>query len=113
MLPPIARDTITILRPATKVIHGSTVADWSQPPQETVTVEGCSVQPGGGNEDRLHRDSIGASFIVYAPPGVAVGALDRVLVDNYPSPLRTSGEPQRWPHGLLEHVVLNLVDWEG
>lgn len=113
MLPPIAQDVITILRPVTKVDHGSTVADWSQPPAEIVNVPGCSIQPAGGNEDRLHRDSVGAAFTVFAPPGTAVGALDRVLVDVYPSPLRVSGEPQRWAPGFLDHVVLDLVAWEG
>jgi hypothetical protein len=114
MLPPIAQETITILRPEMKVDHGSQIPDWSVPPRETVNVSGCSVQPAGGNEDRLHRDSIGALFTVFAPPGVAVGALDRVLVDSYPTPLRIATEGQAWSSGfVLDHVVFDLVAWEG
>jgi hypothetical protein len=42
-----------------------------------------------------------------------VGAFDRVLVDDYGSPLMTTGEPLRWSIGFLDHVVIDLVDWNG
>jgi hypothetical protein len=111
-LPPIATDTITIVHPVIVTDHGAQVPDWSQPATVT-TVEGCSVQPSGGSEDRAHRDQLGAQFTVFAPPETAVDALDRVYVGTYPSPLRLSAEPIRWAVGFLEHVQLHLVAWEG
>ena len=112
-LPPLANQTVTIERPQTIVDHGSVVPDWSVPPAETVTVTGCSVQPAGGGEDRLHRDQVAAQFTLFAPAGVAIGGLDRVLVGGYPNPLRIAGEPQRWDPGFLNHIEVPLVAWEG
>jgi hypothetical protein len=106
-------DTITILRPVMVGDRGSQVPDWSQPPAETISVGGCSVQPQTGADDRSQRDSLSSVFVVYAPPGTIVGAFDRVLVDDYGSPLMTTGEPLRWSIGFLDHVVIDLVDWNG
>lgn len=113
MLPPLANQTITVLRPETTVDHGSVIPDWSKPPRETVNIAGCSVQPAKGSDDLSHRDQLGAVFTVWAPPGSSVGVMDRVLVDNYPRPLRLAGEAQRWAAGFLDHVVFDLQAWEG
>lgn len=108
-----APDTITILRPVMVDDRGTLVPDWSQPPAETVSVEGCSVQPQTGADDRSQRDALSSVFVVYAPPETDVGAFDQVLVDDYSAPLKTTGEPLRWSVGFLDHVVINLVDWNG
>lgn len=113
-LPAIARDVITILRPVTVIDHGAKVADWTQPPAETITVTGCSVQPAGGSEDRSHRDAISAVFTVWAPLGTEVHALDRVHVDAYDAPLMITGEPLNWSvQQQLDHVVIDLTEWRG
>lgn len=115
MLPPsIASQTIQIVRPVTRVVHGSEVPDWTQDPLETVTVNGCSVQPTGGSEDRSHRDQLGGQFRVYAPAGTSVGPLDRVWLADYPNQyFRLASEVQSWSPGFLNHVQLVLVAWEG
>jgi len=109
----LAPDTITILRPVMISDRGTLVPDWSQPPSETVSVGGCSVQPQTGADDRSQRDALSSVFVVYAPPGTIVGAFDHVLVDDYSSPLVTTGEPVRWSIGFLDHVVISLADWTG
>ena len=114
-LPPaLARDVMTILRPQTTIDHGSTVPDWTQPPRETVTVTGCSIQPAAGADDREHRDSISAVFTVWAPVGTVIGSLDRVMVDQYDGPLQISGEPLIWSVKMsLDHVAFDLQAWRG
>ena len=114
VLPKIARDVMTILRPVMVLDHGSSVADWTQPPAETVTVPGCSVQPAAGGEDRAHRDAMRAVVSVFAPPGTQVGPLDRVMVDSYDAPLQITGEPLVWDTKLHnDHVLIQLADWRG
>ena len=109
----VAPDTITILRPVMVNDRGTQVPDWSQPPVETVSVKGCSVQPQTGADDRSQRDALSGVFVVYAPPETRVGAFDQVFVADYSSPLKTTGEPVRWTIGFLDHVVLDLADWNG
>lgn len=109
----LAPDTITILRPVMIDDRGTLVPDWSQPPAETVNVAGCSVQPQTNADERSQRDALSSVFVVYAPPGTIVGAFDRVLVTDYESPLMITGEPTRWTIGFLDHVVINLADWNG
>lgn len=115
MLPAgIARQVITILRPVTVLDHNVEVPDWNQPPAETVTVPGCSVQPTGGSEDRARQDELSVTFSVWAPVGTTVGAFDRVLVDSYPEPLRLVAEVQVWAvNQRLDHVVLDFGAWKG
>jgi hypothetical protein len=113
MLSPVAQDVITILRPTMINDRGTMVPDWTQPAAETVSVTGCSVQPQVSGDDRIQRDALSSVFVVYAPPGTTVGAFDHVLVDDYNSPLVTTGEPLRWSVGFLDHVVINLTDWNG
>lgn len=115
MLPPaLAVETITVQRPVMVSSRGVDVPDYDQPPAQVLTVPGCSVQPAKGSEDRAGRDQSGAVFTVWAPPGTEVGTFDLVLVAQYPTPLRTVGEPQEWATGLgLDHVVFDLAGWEG
>ena len=114
MLPPIANQVIQIDTPETKVVHGAVVADWSKPPVGSRTVTGCSVQPAGGSEDRQHRDQLSGRMRLFAPPGVAVGALDRVHVPGYPGQhWRVTGQAQQWSPGFLDHVQYDLATWEG
>lgn len=109
----IATGTITVLRPVMINDRGSQVPDWTQPPAETISISGCSVQPQTGTGDRSQRDALSSVFVVYAPPGTTVGVFDHVLVDDYSHPLVTSGEPLSWTVGFLDHVVLDLIDWNG
>lgn len=110
----LCRDSITILRPQTVRDHGATVPDWTQPPAETVTVDGCSVQPAQGSDDRAHRDALQAVITLWAPPGTYIGALDRVLVDSYDAPLQITGEPLVWDTKLHnDHMTIQLAEWRG
>jgi hypothetical protein len=110
----IANQSIQIARPVTMSVHGSEVADWSQEPAEIVTVLGCSVQPIAGDEDRAHRDQLGARIRLFTPAGVAIGALDRVwLVDHPGESFRAVSEAMTWSPGFLDHVQFLLAAWEG
>lgn len=109
----IARQVISIERPVMVRAHGVDQADWSQDPVETVTVPGCSVQPGSGADDRVGRDSISSDWKVWAPLGTSVGPFDRVTVPGYPGYLAITGQPEHWAPGLLQHTVLHLEAWKG
>lgn len=110
MLPSFANDTIVVLRPALvedsrhNLISGDV---------ERHTITGCSVQPGATDEDMHMRDTVTTRWTAYLPPNADIQAADRVewagrtyLVD---------GEPERWvsPTGMVSHVKILLVDWEG
>ena len=114
-LPPaIANQTIQVARPITKTVHGSEVADWSQEPEEIVTVNGCSVQPMAGDEDRAHRDQLGARIRLFTPSGVVIGALDRVWLPDHPGEsFRAVSEAMVWNPGFLAHTQFLLAAWEG
>ena len=109
----IATQSVTIVRPTMVTDHNVSVPDYTLAPAETVTVTGCSVQPGAGGEDRNQRDAIQGDFDVWVPLGVTVGPFDRVLVEGYSGYLRITGQPEYWAVGRLEHEVLHLSAWKG
>lgn len=109
----IAGQSIEIQRPVMVKDHGSDVPDWSQEPLETLTVTGCSVQPGAGSSDRIGRDAVQSGWTAWVPLGTEVGVFDRVAVPGYPGYLQITGQPEYWATGWLQHEVLHLEAWKG
>lgn len=104
--------TITRLRPGTKVERGSTVPDWDN--ASALTIKGCSVQPSISTTSQDGRVlGISDSYSAYLPKGADVRAGDHIVFDG--EEFAIDGEPRKWtsPTGRLTHVQINLVRWHG
>lgn len=101
---PFGTQTVTVQRPALVSDHGTDVADWTAPVTHTLT--GCSVQPAGGTEDPINRDSVTTLWTVYAPSTADVLDTDRVVV--YGVAYEVDGPLRRWAAGILDHLEINL-----
>lgn len=101
---PLATQTVTVRRAGTASDHGNTIADWSAATEHTIN--GCSVQPAGGVEDPINRDSVTTLWHVYAPAGADVQDTDRIVV--YGELYEVDGPVRRWATGLLDHVEFDL-----
>jgi hypothetical protein len=108
-----ASHTVTVIRPARVLDHGSWVDDWEHPAEHAVT--GCVVFPGVSVEDNFRQDAQQVTYTVIAPAGSDVKAGDRVRVDIEPElDLAVYGRPRpiRSPTGALDHLHFELSDWE-
>jgi hypothetical protein len=75
----------------------------------SVDVPNCSVQPGTSLEsDDQGRDAVSTYLTIYAPPDFPDSAINAVLLDGVR--WEVSGQPQRWAHPRLGHVVINCVE---
>ena len=111
MLPSFARQTITRIRPGTKIERGSTVPDWSNVNEQEIY--GCSVQPAGTTLTQDGRiEGIMDGLTAYVPEGADIKAGDRI---RYGENVYTiNGEPLLWPGvARMQHIQLNLVRWYG
>lgn len=105
-------DTITRLRPDTKVSRGSQIFDWDKPNE--LTIGSCSMQPASTS---LNTDGrvLGVSdgYTLYAPLTADIKAGDRIMYNN--EPYTINGEPRAWksPFGAVEHLVVNLMRYYG
>jgi hypothetical protein len=107
-----ATQTITRLRGTEDTDGlGNTVLDWTAPDELDLT--GCSVQPVAAPEtvDGRSRDAVGRRWLVIAPPGADIGALDRARFSG--RVYDVDGEPLAYSTGVLDHVELYLVDVAG
>lgn len=108
-------DTITVIRPATRVDrYGDTVEDWDDPVE--TEVGGCKVNPLAGTEDtgRLDdRAALSRRWSVNAPPDADIHAHDRVRFDD--TEYQVDGDVSRWrsPTGMVSHLYFELIRWEG
>jgi len=103
--------SITRIRPATKVVRGSTVFDWDNP--STLVINECLVQPGTTNLSMDGRVlGIQDGLTVCAPEDADIQAGDRI---EYRGEVYTiNGDPLVWVDaGKLNHMQLNLQRWRG
>lgn len=112
-LPSFCRDRIKRLRPGTKIVRGTPVADWHKPDELEIT--GCSIQELATASDRADQRSNGVSVgaRLYAPPGADIRDGDRIeadgqtwLVDGHPLPKRS-------PTGRVSHLSVALSAYRG
>lgn len=74
-------ESITVITADTSTDrYGDTVRDWSTPTSRTVT--GCRVAPRTESraEDNADRSAVVDGWTIYAPPGTAIDAHDRIAV---------------------------------
>lgn len=92
--------------------HGNEIPDLDDTPA-TLTVSGCSIQPGPPSEVLGDREANRIAWTIYQPVGADVTATDfgRLGGQLY----RVSGEPQRWqgPTPATSHDIVLLEVWEG
>lgn len=112
MLPSIARQSVTRLRPTTKTERGSTIFDWSNPNEREIS--GCSVQPAGTSLSEDGRVlGVSEGITVYIPDGSDVIAGDRIRYNG--NDYTILGEPKAWvsASGRLDYIQLNCERWYG
>ena len=112
MLPSWAKQTVTIIRPGTKIQRGSEVPDWDN--ATSFDVGGCSVQPASTSLSQDGRVlGIFDGETCYMPPGTDVREGDRIVHDG--NTYTVNGTPRRWQSatGLASHVQVNLQRWGG
>lgn len=113
MLPSFAKQTITVIRPNTKIDDrdGRTIPDWDNATRHCVV--GCSVQPASTSLSQDGRVlGISDSWTAYLPPSADVQAGDRIEFDGQIYTIM--GEPRVWTGALnLSNIQLNLTRWEG
>ena len=112
MLPSFCKQTITVVRPGTKEVRGSTVPDYDNPISET-EVSGCSVQPASASLSEDGRVlGISEGYTAYVPITADVKAGDHIVFED--ETYEINGPPKHWVGvSYVEHYVLNLIRWEG
>ena len=111
MLPSFANQSVTRIRPTTKITRGSNVPDWSNP--DRLVISGCSVQPASTD---LFQDGrvlgILDGMTAYMPFGSDVKEGDRIVYDG--NTYTIDGVPRIWyAAGNLSHVQCALRRWSG
>lgn len=104
-----ATETLTRLRAAQVMDHGSLVDDWDNP--EEVELPGWSLQPGASQEDLLNREATQVAWTAYGPYDSDVVASDRIRLPS--GDYAVIGEPERWksPTGRVSSTKLLLQRW--
>lgn len=111
MLPTWANQSITIVRPKTQTVRGSTIPDWNG--AQKTTVNGCSVQPASTSLSQDGRVlGISEGWTAYVPEGTDVKAGDRIEFGG--NTYTINGEPRKWTGAFTRsHIQLNLMLWKG
>ena len=112
MLPGFMTQTVTRIRPGTKVSRGQTIMDWDN--VSTATISGCSVQPAATSLSQDGRVlGISDGMTMYAPASADIIAGDRIQFGG--NTYTINGDPRRWPSatGGLDHIQCNLERWHG
>lgn len=113
MLLSFMTQTITRVRPATRVVNGRTVPDWTVAPQSELGIPGWTVQPGDMSEELANRSSTTARYTALGPANVDILPTDAVRFQGVL--YQVDGGPQFWPSptGALDHTYLRLIDHKG
>lgn len=113
MLPSFCNQTITRVRPSTKVVRGSSIFDWSDDKVNRLDIFGCSVQPATTSLSEDGRVlGINEQWTAYLPEGSDVKEGDRIEFEG--DTYVINGAPKRWTAPLrLNNIQLNLSRWEG
>jgi hypothetical protein len=104
-------DTITIIRPGTKISRGSTVPDWDA--SKTHSVSGCLIQPQSSTLDQGGRLAVSESMSALLPPQADVIEGDRIIFDDAVFVIDGAPLPSKSPSGQISHIRLSLKRWSG
>ena len=105
-------DSITRIRPGTKVSRGSQIFDWEK--ANELTISSCSMQPASTSLDTNGRVlGVSDGYTLYAPLTADIKAGDRIVYNG--ESYTINGEPRAWksPFGAVEHLVVNLMRYYG
>ena len=107
-----ATQTITRIRPGTKMVRGSGIRDWDN--ADELDISGCSMQPAGNSLSQDGRVlGVFDGYTCYCPINADIQAGDRIRFNN--QVFEINGEPNLWTSatGNLNNMLLNLVRWSG
>lgn len=112
-LPSFCRDVVTRLRPGSKVVRGTTVADWTAPDQ--IEISGCSIQEltTASNRADQRANSVSVGARLYAPPGSDIRDGDRIVADGQTWLVDGHPLPKRSPTGRVSHLAVALSAYRG
>lgn len=112
-LPSFCRQTITRIRPGSKTVRGTVVADWAD--AKRMPISGCSVQEittaSNRADQRANAVSVGARL--YAPPCADIRDGDRIEADGQTWIVDGHPLPKRSPTGAVSHLVASLQTFRG
>ena len=111
MLPSFARQTVIRVRPGATTSRGSTIPDWSNTTQLTIT--GCSVQPAATSMTMDGRvEATSETLTAYLPENADVREGDHIIFEGVEYLI--DGKPRKWQAALnLSNVQITLRKWEG
>lgn len=112
MIPSFCNQSITRIRPSTKNVRGTTVNDWTNVTE--LTISPVSVQPSASSIDINGRVlGVTDSYIVYCNADADVKVGDRIIFE---ANIFTVDEDIRtWhsPTGAITHSQFTMVRYEG
>lgn len=119
MLPKaLARHTLTIKSPGTKVVYGAEVDDWAASKVTTRTIKWCVVESKGTDEDNNRRDTTTETFDALIPASPDLEQRPPSSRDKIQHPLAAGdftvngkAMPVVSPDGRLNHYFVNLKRW--
>ena len=107
-----AKQSVTRVRPKTKVARGSEIPDWND--VDELTINGCSLQPAATNLTQDVRVlGVLDGYTCYMPSGSDVKAGDHIVFEG--NTYSIDGEPRIWTSatGSISNILLNLERWTG
>lgn len=112
-LPTFCKDTVTVLRPGTKVQRGVSLPDWDHATPHVI--HGCSLQEGASATDfgDAQRNAIASDAMLLAPPNADIKDGDRVLFDSRTWTVDGVPDSIKSPTGRVSHVRARLKEWRG
>lgn len=112
MLPSFCKDTVTRIRPGTKVLRGSTVPDWSV--ATTADIKGCSMQPSSTSLSQDGRVlGISDTYTLFAPPTADIEAGDHIKFKDKIYEIDGDVRVQPSATGRLDHLNITLKRYQG
>jgi hypothetical protein len=112
---PLMAETVTLLQRRRKRDEGGDVVrdGRGNDVYETteMTVEGCSAQPSGGDEDTAHREQVQLKMLLYAPEDFPGEASDAVIVDGVQYEI--TSPVQVWHDPILAYAKCRLTRTTG
>lgn len=108
----LGKDTVKLVMPGDKTVHGNVTDDWSNPVLE-VEVKRCYVELSVTAEDLVHRDADLAAGTVFAPPGLTVHPRMKVVYLDTDYAIDGRALEAHSFSGAIDYIPIPIKRWEG